>query len=115
MRKILLVDDDPEILKLSAHYLTLGGFQVVTAVHAEAAFRLFSPSIAAVVTDLRLPGRSGLWLLKEIRKRDEAVLLVLTSGDARREEVAELARLLPVRLLRKPYRMQALLDCLEPR
>ncbi|HEU4990240.1 MAG TPA: response regulator, partial [Gemmatimonadaceae bacterium] len=85
--RILVVDDEADIVALVAFHLAKAGYRVSTAANgtdALAAARQERPML--VVLDLMLPGMSGLDVLRELRAsdatRDIAVLLLT----ARREE-----------------------------
>lgn len=69
---VLLVDDEPSLLKATTAGLTDRGFTVKGADGAEAAMRVLQsikPSI--VVSDLVMPGTNGFELCEEIKKRTE--------------------------------------------
>jgi DNA-binding response OmpR family regulator len=73
---ILLVDDEPAILKATSMGLVQRGFTVQTVEGAEAAMReihRLKPSI--VVSDLVMPGTNGFELFQEIRKEREFATL----------------------------------------
>lgn len=80
MKTVLVVDDEALIRWSLGEYLR-GSFTVVTAASAEEAMNIISRiPIDALVTDLDLPGRSGLELLDRVReKRPEAALFVITA------------------------------------
>lgn len=85
--RILVVDDEPEIVALVAYHLVKAGYRVSTAATGEDALeasRRDQPAL--VVLDLMLPGMSGLEVLERLRAeeatRDVAVLMLT----ARREE-----------------------------
>jgi len=84
--RLLLVDDDDAACQLLAEVLEREHYAVVRALSApEAATKLRTEGpFAAILTDLRMPGMSGLDLLKEVRERDpNAIVFVLTAfGDA---------------------------------
>ncbi len=66
--RILVVDDDPQILRLVTSYLGQAGFATLTAAHGEAAMhslRRERPDL--VVLDLMLPGRDGWEILRWLR------------------------------------------------
>jgi DNA-binding response OmpR family regulator len=86
--RILVVDDEPGIRDLVGTYLRDGGFDVESAIDGEDAlerFRRQPPDL--VVLDLRLPGISGLDVLREIRKTSSVYVIVLS---ARSDEVDRL-------------------------
>jgi two-component system phosphate regulon response regulator PhoB len=86
--RILVVDDEPDITALVAYHLARAGFRVKTAAtgpEALDAVRMEPPDL--VVLDLMLPGRSGLDVLAELRRRDETRDVGVILLTARREEV----------------------------
>jgi two-component system NtrC family response regulator/two-component system response regulator HydG len=78
--RILVVDDDAPIRRTFDEHLTEAGYEVRTAVNAEEALALleeFDPAL--VVTDIRMPGMSGLELLRRIRQVSDADVAVITA------------------------------------
>jgi two-component system NtrC family response regulator len=72
-RRLLLVEDDAAYLGRLAKNLKASGFDVVGVESAEAARRsLADQPFDLVLTDVRLPGASGLDLLEELRRQDGA-------------------------------------------
>ncbi len=68
-RKILVVDDDPDILKVVSAFLELEGFKVYkasTIAEARTLFERTSPEL--VVLDIMLPDENGLEWLKEVKR-----------------------------------------------
>ena len=89
---ILVVEDDPVILDLLAVNFELEGYTVVRAVDGEdglATARRFRP--AAVVTDIMMPKRSGLDLLRDLRADADlaAVPVILVSAKALASDIRE--------------------------
>jgi two-component system, OmpR family, phosphate regulon response regulator PhoB len=85
--RILVVDDEPDIVALVVYHLAKAGFRISTASNGADALRLAQQDRPAlVVLDLMLPGMSGLDVLDQLRTdetgQDIAVLLLT----ARREE-----------------------------
>lgn len=85
--RILVVDDEPDIVALVVYHLAKAGFRISTASNGADALRLAQQDRPAlVVLDLMLPGMSGLDVLDQLRAdesgQDIAVLLLT----ARREE-----------------------------
>lgn len=86
--RILVVDDEPDITALVAYHLARAGFRVKTAatgLEALDAVRADPPDL--VVLDLMLPGRGGLDVLADLRRRDETRDVGVILLTARREEV----------------------------
>ncbi len=68
-RKILIVDDDTDLLQLLSMRLTSSGFDVATAGSAEAAINSLDISRPhLVITDMRMPGMDGMALFEYIHK-----------------------------------------------
>lgn len=77
---VLVVDDEPKIIKLAQDYLQNAGFRVAVAVDgptAVATFRTQRPDI--VVLDLNLPGMDGLDVCRLIRKESDVPIIMLTA------------------------------------
>ena len=81
MANLLLVDDDPDLLKLLSMRLTAAGHRVTSVESAEAALtQLAVARPQLVVSDVQLPGRDGLALFDEIRKRHPALPVILLTA-----------------------------------
>lgn len=82
-RRILIVDDDVELVTLLVDYLTLESFQVTPA-HSgpEGLALLAKEAFDLVVLDVMMPGMSGVDVLREIRSKSQIPVLMLTArGD----------------------------------
>jgi two-component system phosphate regulon response regulator PhoB len=84
--RILVVDDEPDIVALVAYHLAKAGYRVSTATNGAEALRMAQEQRPAmVVLDLMLPGMSGLDVLEELRRdettKDVAVLLLTARRD----------------------------------
>ena len=80
MKTILVVDDERNILDLVRLYLEKDGFAVVTAATGDEALALHlrhDPDL--VILDLMLPGRDGFDVCREIRRRGETPVMMLTA------------------------------------
>jgi DNA-binding NtrC family response regulator len=79
----MLVDDQPDDLALFGEMLRPYGIDVVTATSAEEALRLLArQSVALVVTDLTLPGASGLDLTRALRRRADPIPVIVLTGSS---------------------------------
>ncbi len=85
--KVLVVDDERDFLKLFSRMLALWGYSALIATDGDEALKLFEqqPDIAIVLLDIRLPGRGGLEVLREIQKRSPRTGVIVLSGLADRE------------------------------
>jgi DNA-binding response OmpR family regulator len=87
-KKVLVVDDEPQIVKVVKAYLEKAGFQVATAVNGPAALAAFErekPDF--MILDLNLPGMDGLDVCRTVRRQSDIPILMLT---ARVEEMDKL-------------------------
>lgn len=90
MNRVLLVDDEPAILRLLGAVLARGGYETVSAPTASAALaQLRHGGLAAAVLDLGLPDRDGLELIPMLRGAGVPVI-VLSARDDVAEKVAAL-------------------------
>jgi DNA-binding NtrC family response regulator len=79
--KILVVDDEPSILKLLKEALTQWGYQVAcVGTGAEALEAIRTELFDAAITDIRMPEMSGLELLREIKRHDDSIEVVVMTG-----------------------------------
>ncbi len=108
---ILAVDDEPILLDLIKESLELEGYTVVQAKDAIAALELFKevrPSV--VITDIKMPGMSGISLSKKIREMDGSVGIVLISGH---EEFRDFEASSKEVFLKKPFNIWDLISAVE--
>jgi signal transduction histidine kinase len=91
--KILVVDDEQDILKMLSRLLTQEKFQVKTAQGGEEAIALFqSEPFDAVVTDMRMPGMDGLAVIKRVKEIDEDIEVIILTGFAALDNVIQAFR-----------------------
>jgi DNA-binding response OmpR family regulator len=82
MARILIVDDEPKIVRLVADYLVAGGFDVFTARSGdEALMRTRTERPDLVVLDLGLPRLDGLDVTRAIRREGNLPIIILTARD----------------------------------
>lgn len=87
-KKVFVVDDEPQIVKVLRVYLEKAGFQVITASDGTSALTTFQrekPDF--MILDLNLPGMDGLEICKAVRRDSNIPILMLT---ARVEEADKL-------------------------
>ena len=98
---ILVVDDDPGVRGLYVTVLRQAGASVMSSGVASEAVGLIELQPAdVVITDLRMPGHDGIWLLGELKARSPGLPVILISGhveESRRDKLLELgfANVLP--------------------
>jgi len=78
--KILIVDDEPELVEILNEWLAGDGYEVFWSYDGRDALRLFydhRPSL--VITDLRMPGLDGFQLISRIRQMSDTHIMALTA------------------------------------
>jgi two-component system alkaline phosphatase synthesis response regulator PhoP len=92
MTKILVVDDEPSIVKLVTAYLKPEGYELVTAADGPSGLksvRAFKPDV--VILDVMLPGMDGLEVLQQIRRESQAYVILLTARTEEADKVIGLS------------------------
>ncbi|HHT76367.1 MAG TPA: response regulator transcription factor [Clostridiaceae bacterium] len=80
MKKVLVVDDDPNIVEVLRLYFDKDGFAVISCLSGDRAVDTFmaaKPDL--VVLDLMLPGKDGYDICREIRKTSDVPIIMLTA------------------------------------
>jgi DNA-binding response OmpR family regulator len=91
MSTVLIIEDEPELVKVLRSYLEQAGFSVLTAQRGDSGFALWEqkkPDL--VLLDLNLPGMDGLDVARSIRRTSNTPVIMLT---ARVEEADQLVGL----------------------
>ena len=89
-KRVLVVDDEQLILKIISDILTKEGYEVVVANNCEkAAEYLRTSRIDVVLSDIKMPVKSGIDLLEEIKKKDPNIPVILMTGFASLETAVE--------------------------
>jgi two-component system KDP operon response regulator KdpE len=89
--RILVVDDEVEIMRALQRSLTAHGFEVFTAASGEEALdAIIQHRPDLMVLDLGLPGISGLEVCKQVREQSNLPIIVLSVKDTERDKVLSL-------------------------
>src|SRR5262245_38143348 len=80
---VTVVDDEPTALDVLVRAARTWRYECQAAASAEQALELLERRLTpVVVTDLRMPGRGGVWLVREIQRRwPEVAIIVVTAGE----------------------------------
>jgi len=109
-RRILLVDDERDVLGLNAEVLFRAGYHVDTAENGDSAWTALKANrYDALITDNTMPGMTGLDLIKKLRSEDMTLRVILASGTVPAEELNRCPWLQVDALLPKPYSIAELL------
>ena len=110
-RTILIVDDEPDILRLADNILAAQGYLVVLARGAAAALRTFqamSPQPDLLLTDVVMPGMSGPMLADDLLARCPHMQVLFMSGYDERQVVQKYVVEKGFALVPKPFTPQRL-------
>ncbi|RMF68781.1 MAG: sigma-54-dependent Fis family transcriptional regulator [Calditrichaeota bacterium] len=107
--KVLIVDDEPKMCKVLRFALEPEGYTVVTAETAEEAMeKLGANEFDLVVTDLKMPGKDGLYVLHEAKKRSPDTEVVLMTAYATAQTAVEAMKKGAYDYIIKPFEMDEL-------
>lgn len=112
--KILVVDDEPDILNLTKKFLELGDFNTITCSNGKEAMKIIKDKgddIALVLLDIMMPGMSGYQVLELIKTDDELkdIVVVLFTVKSFNEDIQKGKRLGADYYITKPFSGKELL------
>lgn len=113
MKKIVVADDDADVLDYMNETLTQNGYRVLPAATAPQALDLLvneSPRPDLLITDIRMPGASGLDLIQELERRNIFVPVLVVTGYGDKDLLIELMRKGCKDYLDKPFVQEELLS-----
>jgi len=102
-KRIMIVDDEPSVVKSCARMLELHGYEVVgTGDGSTAIARYREEPFDLVLLDLRMPGMDGLQVLRELREYDRNACVAILTAYGTKENVVEAFRLGAREFMEKP-------------
>ncbi len=113
-KKVMIIDDEPEIGTLIKELLVVEGLHVDAFVDPLEAMRVFSESQSnyfVIISDLSMPGMSGAEFMRKIRDINKKIPLILWSGY--HHFLGEELQDLNVKILSKPIAIEKLLDLIS--
>ena len=114
LQRILIVDDEPALLKALATILEESGFQVFTAESGRQATAILSEhQIDLLITDLSMPDEDGIELVRRLKKEHHAFKVITMSGTFGPDLLKAAHFLGADATLTKPMTMAQLLDCIR--
>src|SRR5437879_123096 len=110
----LYIDDEPSIRELTAQEIGRRGFDVTVAATGEEGLALFRKNpFPLVTTDLKMPGMSGLDVLKAVKAIDPDTEVLIATGYGSQEDAIECLRQGAYDYLYKPFHMDEFAALLE--
>ncbi len=114
-KKILIVDDTPDNIKLLKAFLSGKGYEFITAADGEEALeKAFETHPDLILLDLMLPKKSGIEVLKEIKAKDKSIpVIVLTAYGSEETAVMTMRSGAENYLINKPLRKEEVVEAVE--
>ena len=113
---VLVVDDEDVVRRTAQRVLERNGYRVLTAVDGQDGVEVFErrhAELAAVLLDLTMPRMNGATACRKMRAIDAKVPIILSSGFSENENTDPTLMNEAAGYIRKPYRIQQLLDLLR--
>lgn len=111
---ILIVDDDPIILNLLKYVIELERFRTLLAASAEEALDILSKNkVSAIISDIVLPGQSGLDLLIHIKETSSAIPVILITGNSDRVSPTQALSAGADGYIKKPFKNTEIIQTLR--
>jgi DNA-binding response OmpR family regulator len=117
MAKILVIDDDEQVLDMLYESLTRDGFDVLRASNGEQGLRIYRQEpVDLIITDIIMPEKEGIETIIELRQDFPDVKIIAMSGGGRigTKDYLHLAKIFGVqRTFTKPVAREQLLDAIK--
>lgn len=117
MQRILIIDDETNILLMLKKMLERSGYEIDLASNGEEGLRLFrnTPS-DLVITDIIMPEKEGLETIREMRKMQPEMKIIAMSGGGKisADNYLETAKIFGAsRIIEKPFTQQAMVSTVK--
>jgi len=113
-RKVLLIDDDASLRRVTEHSLQSSGFHVLSAVDGKQGLAVFQADFPQVViTDIQMPGMSGYEVLRQIKAEHPTTLVIVITAFSSVEKAVEAMKLGAYDYLVKPFSRDELIMVVE--
>ena len=110
LKRILAVDDEPNMRRLLEISLRQAGYQPLSAANGRDALDILkAEQVDLVVSDLHMPGMSGLELLKQIRSDNEAIPFIMVTAQGEIKTAIEAMKLGAADYILRPFRLDHLI------
>lgn len=112
--RVLIVDDEPLVLETYARVLGRAGYRVSQAGNGvEAIAALDAGPFDAILSDITMPGLSGIEMLRAVRQRDLDVPVIMNTGNPSVETAAQAMEFGALRYLVKPVERDVLVNTVQ--
>ncbi|MCB0261565.1 MAG: sigma-54-dependent Fis family transcriptional regulator [Calditrichaeota bacterium] len=114
MNRILLIDDDVNLCKVIAYQLKKNGYNVTSANSGAEGLKYFAQQdFELVITDIQMPDISGIQVLKDIRRRNRQVVVIIITAHGSVDNALEACHLGADDYLTKPFGQEQLRFVIE--
>ncbi|GBD94704.1 transcriptional regulatory protein ZraR [bacterium BMS3Abin05] len=114
MTRILIIDDDESLCRVIAHQLKQMGFRVEIALSGEEGLRKFkSGDHEVILSDINMPGMTGMEVLREVRKIDKNIIFIIITAYGSVDGAVEASKIGADDYLIKPFGKEAMRFVIE--
>jgi DNA-binding NtrC family response regulator len=113
--KLLIVDDEPFILEEASEALEFEGYDPLTASNVADALKIArdNPDIALILTDLKMPGQSGLDLVEILKQEFNNKLCFIVMSGHGSSDIEDSATMQGFSFIRKPLDIDELTEIIK--
>lgn len=109
--KMLVVDDEPIVLESCRRILADMGFESVLATSADQALQaIMKASFELLLIDIKMPGHDGMYLMREVKEKWPHIPIIVMSGYATAETIAEVSAMDAASFIAKPFTPDEMVD-----
>jgi len=110
-KRILVVDDEPQIRRIMRTVLVAKRYEVTEAECGEDALKLIrSEKYDLMLLDINMPGMTGLEVCREIRASSDIPIVIMSAGEESRAKALEVGA---NDYLKKPFGVSQIFSCVE--
>src|SRR5437870_8996406 len=107
MQRILIIDDEKSMRELLAHVLKRAGYRVTAAENGETGCQLCEMDVFdLVISDISMPGMSGLDVLRRIRETSAETPVILNTAYGSKESAIDAVKLGAFDYFEKPFNVE---------
>ena len=115
-KKILVIDDEPDLREIVEEILASAGYQVITAADGqEGVDKAFASNPDLILLDIAMPQMDGFEVLSTLRGRRETATIpvIMLTAKGRTDNILEAERLRAVDFLIKPFKAKEILKAVQ--
>jgi DNA-binding response OmpR family regulator len=110
-KRILVVDDEPQIRRIMRAVLATKGYQVIEAENGEEALKLIrTEKYELMLLDINMSGISGIEVCREVRRSSDIPIVIMSAGEESRAKVLDAGA---NDYLKKPFGVSQIFQCVE--